>query len=1221
MIDHSNEPYYDRYSAKNSKHRENGYTMVLARPGRAEQASEFNEIQSMQRDFTEKLGKSIYKNGAIISGCEINIADRTVTIAEGEIFLDGLVRYTKGDTLSITGVGNEYIVASLQTSIVTYTSDSTLRDPAQGSENYNLVGADRERQVVVFTVYTEEELNNSDLADSSATVYSLNNGEILKKEETNDYSFITDTLASRTYDENGNYKVNGLNLQDIVGIENNYVTVPISAGKAYIRGYLVNKPSRVTINLNKSTSTRFVQSESAYYSSRKTSYLLSNGPVDTVTNITASVLVTGEMHHRGNVKGGYETLLKTPVQNINSVYLKDSSGEKTTIYTQGRDYRLASDTVDWSLNGDDAMEPASGTTYYVDYVYNYSMEKGKDYKIVNDKDKAYIVLLSGRASIVENSLMYMSYYYTLARRDLILLDTKGNITVMEGTPDKYANLLTPYNGSSDYLEIGYVNIYPTDNLATKVNNDFIAEVHNYDNVRLTQDNLINMMSRIVSLEDDIARIDLERSLVNNDLDSSLNGYFTDNFDNINKSDLTYVGGTNGDVAYTACIDYDREELTTQADILSSDLFIDENNSDQYVAWGNVIAPMYSEVLALKQAYATGTMKVNPYSAYDPMCKITIDPESDNWIDTNQITLKNTVENATYDTTTKVYSHGYWSRSATHNLRAQNFMRTETKTTKTLNSTDKAYSSNIEVASNAIEYMRSRDINIKGEAFTNNAKNIYAYFNEKPINLIATGSTTAGTDITINGKSYKTVNADGKGDFTAKITIPSKTPCGEVSVVVTDNTNNKLLTGKAVYKASGTLITTTLTTTTTITNHYKVLVEKDNLYRADPLAQSFIMDNTFDRNLVKLGLYFATKDNVRPAIVQIRNMVNGYPGETVYAEVTVPSNKVNIPTDKTKPVVTEVELNQPVYCKAGTYYCFIVLSDSDEYSLYYANLGDVTLDNTQRVVSNPYGAGVMFSSSNASTWTAHQGADLKFELYRTQYNGKSKIIFNNVTASQVTGVMLDATYEVDGNSESEDKNSVIWYYRFAKNTDRGTVSSEWLPIDTLVYRDLQSYATSFDLKAVIKTDYSTSPYIAKDRVSLRTFADKKTATYISKHIKDEFTVPYKSMKVTYQALTENGDAIKIYYMDEENGGWIEIKENGTKFGDKETKIVPPVSIKQIDDEFSQYTWNINKIDKIVKNSASSGATFFKLRIDLSTSLAYNRPRVKKLMVIFGSAFGS
>ena len=47
---------------------------------------------------------------------------------------------------------------------------------------------------------------------------------------------------------------------------------------------------------------------------------------------------------------------------------------------------------------------------------------------------------------------------------------------------------------------------------------------------------------------------------------------------------------------------------------------------------------------------------------------------------------------------------------------------------------------------------------------------------------------------------------------------------------------------------------------------------------DPLAQSFLVDTVGGLDLTSIDLYFAKKDTFMPCSVQIRNMVNGYPGQ-------------------------------------------------------------------------------------------------------------------------------------------------------------------------------------------------------------------------------------------------------------------------------------------------------------------------------------------------------
>ena len=1196
MENYNYDPYFDRYSG-NSDHRKKDYTRVLAVPGRAEQAAEFNEIQSIQRDYLERLGNSMYSNGGIISGCKININGTQVTIESGEIFLSGLIRRVDEATVTITGSGEEKIIASLETSIVTASQDETLRDPAVGADNYNLIGADRERQRVVIKAI-QGNMTSGD--NNSGILYEIKDGELINDADqntSNPLAFVDDILAERTFDENGNYKVNGLTLKNVAELTaEDLIKIYISAGRAYIKGYQVIKNAMSDINLERSTSKRTVLNEPHTYSVSNNKVKLSNGPIAEMKNLNCYVSVSKERVYRGSIGGGTDALSKTPVFRIVRVWTEGVGAHE---YVNGVDYTLTDNKVDWSLTGDTAQEPESGTTYFVNYEYSYSMVEGQDFDLSNELDEAYVTFREDGTKPIQNTIVSYTYDYTLYRRDLIMLDSKGNFLVVQGSPDRYEDLITPYNGSDAYIELGYVNVFPKPPLPTdKDDRNYIAEVVSYDDTRLTQDNFISMLRRIGYLEDSIAQLDLERQIESGEDTSSLRGYFTDNFENINKSDLVYDVE---DVKYTATIDTSRKELTTSSEMKSTDVGVDDGKSSGYEIFGTIISAPYEYENAITQEFATGTMLVNPYASYGPMCKVELDPPEDNWVDENKILVTNTAEKKSYETQYKTVTK--WVRNG-HAYGRFEGSKTSTSTTYTGSST--SVERDTSTTSSIIEFMRVKDVNITGSAFGEDAENIYCTFNGQPIDLIATGETTQGIERVVDRKNYKTVNANRNGYFTAKITVPENTPCGTVEVKLV-RPEPEEESGVAIYTAVGTLLTSTITDTTVITHHYTVLQTTTNTYSSDPLAQSFILSSIYDRNLSKINLYFATKDENRPAVVQVRNMVNGYPGETVYAEVLLNPEDVNVPSNPKAPVATEVILNQPVYCYANTQYCFVVLSDSNKYSMYYAELGQTILNTEQQLVVNPYGVGVMFSSSNATTWTAHQGADLKFELYSSKYTGNGEIIFDEADANEVSGVFLDAAYEVEGDSEnaSINRSSLTWYYRY-RNSNTGEYS-EWLPIDTLTYRDFGAIADKIGLRAVINTDFNTSPFIDSGRVSLRGFLEEKEGTYISRHLSDtDFDEKYQMLKISYQVAEPTGASHKPYYMDDPEGDWVEI--TGTDDNHE-------LSITKVDEEFSQYTWEIKKLKSKELNPASDGSNFFKFRFDLSTSIRYNKPRIKNLIVIF------
>ena len=68
-------------------------------------------------------------------------------------------------------------------------------------------------------------------------------------------------------------------------------------------------------------------------------------------------------------------------------------------------------------------------------------------------------------------------------------------------------------------------------------------------------------------------------------------------------------------------------------------------------------------------------------------------------------------------------------------------------------------------------------------------------------------------------------------------------------------------------------------------------------------------------------------------------------------------------------------------------------------MWIARLGEEDTGGTGIISKQPY-AGVFFKSQNASTWTADQMEDMKFEIYRAQFDTtkqstlyfKNKIIF-------------------------------------------------------------------------------------------------------------------------------------------------------------------------------------------------------------------------------------
>lgn len=173
---------------------------------------------------------------------------------------------------------------------------------------------------------------------------------------------------------------------------------------------------------------------------------------------------------------------------------------------------------------------------------------------------------------------------------------------------------------------------------------------------------------------------------------------------------------------------------------------------------------------------------------------------------------------------------------------------------------------------------------------------------------------------------------------------------------------------------------------------------------DPLAQSFLISFIDENNntpagvfISKIDLYFLTSDPTLPFTFQIREMQNGTPTQTIvpFSEVQVypytgtyppqtplQTNTCYVSIDAS--LATTVVMQAPVFLQNGVEYCFVLISNSNQYQVYTATLGG-TMINSDRIISQQPYAGVLFESKNASTWTPNQIEDIMFTIYRCVFD--------------------------------------------------------------------------------------------------------------------------------------------------------------------------------------------------------------------------------------------
>ena len=342
---------------------------------------------------------------------------------------------------------------------------------------------------------------------------------------------------------------------------------------------------------------------------------------------------------------------------------------------------------------------------------------------------------------------------------------------------------------------------------------------------------------------------------------------------------------------------------------------------------------------ISQELHTKSMQVNPYQAFDPMpLKVTLSPSIDR--------VTTTV------TTTGDYVYKYLTASQAY---------------------AKGYTKNQLWSYNGHKYTYSTDLVSQSSSTTT----VGGVLRQLTITITCTGlNPNEEADIRFDNIFIKTVTADTGGKFTTTFQIPANIPDGTKLVQVIGKTYNKI--GAAYYVG--------IHEKKTIVNYYYV-------YQLDPVAQSFTLN---ENRLVSAVQFFLSKKGTADLIVELRETVNGYPkaGE-VLSSVRLPV--MNLVNNAWNTATFDV----PVFLNGGTEYCLTILTDTADHNVGISELGDYD-SSSGWVRSQPYSAGVLFSSSNASTWTPHQSADMAFRIIGSLFTTTTKdvnlgsISLNNVS---------------------------------------------------------------------------------------------------------------------------------------------------------------------------------------------------------------------------------
>ena len=629
------------------------------------------------------------------------------------------------------------------------------------------------------------------------------------------------------------------------------------------------------------------------------------------------------------------------------------------------------------------------------------------------------------------------FEYYLPRIDKIFLDKEGNFKVSKG-----ASALVPQVPKS--LD-GAMLLYTLEMPSYVLSLDDIT-IKKVDNRRYTMRDIGYLENRIENMEYYTQLSLLETQAQNlqiqdaNGFDRFKNGIIVDNFSGHNIGDV-------GNIDYKSSIDMARGQLRPmfnedavqliEADDDGTAILATDRTDGSYQKTGDCLTLPYTETALITQPFASKSVNVNPFDVFTWSGAIELTPPSDEWKETErrpELVINNV---GGFDTLVSgIPNNGlqgveigtiwndwqdFWSGS-TRDVASRQvgggragrrvFAVDEIETAQTVQQTRTGLRQRLvpQVVRNSIgdrivnvafvPFVRSRTISFSGTRMKPNTR-VYPYFDNIAIATYCTpnGGSLGGNIVT-----------DANGACSGTFAIPDPTNNSNprwrtgqrvfrlTSSATNDTSSDVETSGEADYVARGILesVQNTIISTREPRIERQATNENRSITRTstrrsertvgwvDPLAQTFMIDDVGGVFLTSVDLYFGTKDSNIPITVQIREVVNGYPGSVIlpFSETTINPSSVNTSADGT--VATTFTFSGPVYVQENVEYCFVVLANSNEYTAYVGRLGETVLGSDRTISQQPY-AGVMFKSQNGSTWTAEQNEDIKFTLNRAEFS--------------------------------------------------------------------------------------------------------------------------------------------------------------------------------------------------------------------------------------------
>lgn len=703
-----------------------------------------------------------------------------------------------------------------------------------------------------------------------------------------------------------------------------------------------------------------------------------------------------------------------------------------------------SSQIDWSAA---SSQPSTGATYYVSLELWYHAVEGdfvtadsydtyadiESYGGLNLRDCVDLRTTGGiRPEPGEN--VELDYDYYLSRIDKLVLADTGDFALITGTP---AKLPVIPNDQANLLTLGILRINPY--TYSKGNLRIVST----EPLRITQTGIRNLSDRIERLEYWKIVNDLEKEVAEHPAAVDRVGVLTDALTGYGKFDL---GFDKNAISHTAALDRLNRCLMLPATAESKELVVNLPGSTRVMRMGNNLMLQYTPQVFDEQPYATisinaaqdfvyenyvGIMDLNP--AVDvfldqeqlPQINADFDENLSSLLDAINAELANQVIWGGWATTQQVTEITQQINRPARDI-VSNVTTTATQSRSGLQTEISALPGafTIDLGDRVVDIsmlgmMRTTDddgnpieIHVRVSGLMPNQDHACTMSGIAVDFTYDSGVTDPrGQQGTATYEGKTTVRTDNTGVLTGKFNMPEGVSAGTAPVVVFYYDDPSASWAQAVFSSAGFLqqnqsttvgIPALVSSTTQVTENQTIVSSSSSIIaHYDPLAQTFVVKDRI-RYFAAVGLFFRAKSATMPFTIQCREVINGYPGLTVYANATLQPADITVSEDGTAESIAYFP--NVLGLKPGTEYCFVPMpGQTTEFELWAAELGQIDVSTGERVVTQA-AEGVLFHSPNNRTWDPWNTRDLKYRLYESIFENDCQIVFNAVSGIEASRIV-------------------------------------------------------------------------------------------------------------------------------------------------------------------------------------------------------------------------